>query len=85
MSQLKVILRENKTNLENYLTVLVLSVLIAAAFAAPHEDVEVKEAHVEVEEAQMPFFNPMYNNWGNMRPQHNNRNQQYAIDYSKIK
>jgi hypothetical protein len=61
------------------LTVLVLSVLIAAAFAAPHEDVEIKEAHVEVEEAQFPFFNPMM-----MNPMMNQQSQQYPIDYSEI-
>lgn len=56
--------------------------MIAAAFAVAQEDVEVEKANVEIEEAQMPFFNPMMN-WGNMYPQQNyNNGQEYPIDYS---
>jgi hypothetical protein len=68
---------------------LVLSVLIAAAFAAPR-DVEVEEAKVEIEEAQldeteieiekaqMPFYNPMLRN-----PWMTHNNDMFPIDYSE--
>jgi hypothetical protein len=79
-------------------TVLVLSAFIAVAVAASQEDVEISEAHVEVDEAQMPFFNPMMMNPMNpmmmnpmmmdpmmMNPNMQNNNQQYGIDYSEIR
>lgn len=72
--------------------VLVLSALIAAAFAAPQASEEV-----EIEKAQMPFFNPMMGMFGwpwqnqgmfqGMYPQSPdmfNDQQDYPIDYSKV-
>lgn len=68
------------------LTVLVLAIVIATAFAAPHDNVEIKEAIVEVEEAQMPFYNPMFNGWNNQYQQQNyNSYKKYPIDYSETK
>jgi hypothetical protein len=54
-----------------------LSVLIAAAFAAPH-DVELDEALTEIEKAQMQYYNPMMRN-----PWMTHNNDQFPIDYSE--